>query len=303
MCMDSRNHSWHFQRLKSTRHQYEIYTCVRRFSIPQAADLCLSIYFGGQIDSEIELWRTHMQYMMWRLLLANSVRCITLGQSMIKQWMIRERCYKGFYDAFILVQIIYHVMAIDRVNAPWSAVLSDQLWGIKTCLDSSQYSIFIHNPIHQLHHQLISIRIREPAVFSDRLNHEVHSHATCLAACCTWSVTPTATRLILTESGSAAPATPVGDTLEVRQKPDRPPNQCLANNQETRKIDDGFSRNDIFHKQVTSNIQCASANACSVSDLTSYTVGYSVSATFTPFSWINGGFSVSESYTTGNSYT
>jgi hypothetical protein len=46
---------------------------------------------------------------------------------------------------------------------------------------------------------------------------------------------------------------------------------------------------------------CASDSSCSVSQLTTYTVGYTESATLAQ--WIGGGFSVSESFTTGNTYS
>lgn len=51
------------------------------------------------------------------------------------------------------------------------------------------------------------------------------------------------------------------------------------------------------------NINCGAAAGCSVGyeRSISYSIGFSVSATVS--SWINGGFDVSKSWTTGNQYT
>lgn len=50
-------------------------------------------------------------------------------------------------------------------------------------------------------------------------------------------------------------------------------------------------------------VNCGTAQSCSVgnSQSISYTIGWT--ATLTPVSWISGGFSVSESWSTGNTYT
>ncbi|KAF5689054.1 hypothetical protein FDENT_4556 [Fusarium denticulatum] len=53
------------------------------------------------------------------------------------------------------------------------------------------------------------------------------------------------------------------------------------------------------------NINCASAASCSVgqTDSTSYTIGWTAGISSPGGRWISGDFSVSESWTTGNSYT
>ncbi|KAF5249676.1 hypothetical protein FANTH_4984 [Fusarium anthophilum] len=68
-------------------------------------------------------------------------------------------------------------------------------------------------------------------------------------------------------------------------------------------VGDGDPHQNYFHKQLSENINCASAASCSVgqSDSTSFTIGWTANSAGP--SWISGGFSVSESWTTGNSYT
>ncbi|KAF5974755.1 hypothetical protein FBULB1_7643 [Fusarium bulbicola] len=60
---------------------------------------------------------------------------------------------------------------------------------------------------------------------------------------------------------------------------------------------------NYFHKQLSEVVNCGTAQSCSVgnSQSVSYTIGWT--ATLTPVSWISGGFSVSESWNTGNTYT
>lgn len=53
--------------------------------------------------------------------------------------------------------------------------------------------------------------------------------------------------------------------------------------------------------QVSENLLCAPHEGCSVSHLTSHTVGWSASAGIAQ--WITGGFSVEKSVTTGDTYT
>ncbi|KAF5675860.1 hypothetical protein FCIRC_7232 [Fusarium circinatum] len=67
----------------------------------------------------------------------------------------------------------------------------------------------------------------------------------------------------------------------------------------------GDPHQNYFHKQLSENINCASAASCSVgqSDSTSYTIGWTAGVSSPEGGWISGGFSVSESWTTGNSYT
>ncbi|KAF5563112.1 hypothetical protein FPHYL_5343 [Fusarium phyllophilum] len=65
----------------------------------------------------------------------------------------------------------------------------------------------------------------------------------------------------------------------------------------------GDPHQNYFHKQLSEVVNCGSAKSCSVgnSQSISYTIGWT--ATLTPVSWISGGFSVSESWNTGNTYT
>lgn len=76
------------------------------------------------------------------------------------------------------------------------------------------------------------------------------------------------------------------------------PPQCFVT---TTLVGDGDPSQTYLHMQVSDNLQCASHEGCSVSHLTSHTVGYTVSAGIAE--WISGGFSVEESVTTGNTYT
>lgn len=67
-------------------------------------------------------------------------------------------------------------------------------------------------------------------------------------------------------------------------------------------VGNGDPHQNYFHKQVTENINCGSAASCSVSKLTSYTISYSVNAGGA-VGFITGGFAVSESWTSGESYS
>ncbi|RBA17472.1 hypothetical protein FPRO05_02196 [Fusarium proliferatum] len=73
----------------------------------------------------------------------------------------------------------------------------------------------------------------------------------------------------------------------------------------TRLVGDGDPHQNYYHKQLSENIDCANAASCSVgqTDSVSYTIGWTASAGGPSGNWISGGFSVSESWTTGNSYT
>ncbi|CAG7564520.1 unnamed protein product [Fusarium equiseti] len=59
---------------------------------------------------------------------------------------------------------------------------------------------------------------------------------------------------------------------------------------------------NYLHKQLSEVVNCGSAPSCSVGNTqsVSYTIGWT--ANLTPVSWISGGFSVSESWSTGNTY-
>lgn len=67
-------------------------------------------------------------------------------------------------------------------------------------------------------------------------------------------------------------------------------------------VGNGDSHQNYFHKQVTENVNCGSAASCAVTKLETYTISYSVDVHgVVPF--INGGFTVSESWTSGETYT
>jgi hypothetical protein len=77
-----------------------------------------------------------------------------------------------------------------------------------------------------------------------------------------------------------------------------PPPPCTIT---TELVGDGNPHQNGLHKQVSEPILCSAVAGCSVSELTSYTIGYTVSGGIAQ--WISAGFSVEESFTTGNSYT
>ncbi|KAF2722382.1 hypothetical protein K431DRAFT_222232, partial [Polychaeton citri CBS 116435] len=67
---------------------------------------------------------------------------------------------------------------------------------------------------------------------------------------------------------------------------------------------DGDPHQNYYEVQVTDNLNCGmGGTGCSVSHLNSHTLGYTVSAGATLIAWISGGFSVDESYTTGETFT
>ncbi|RBR26133.1 uncharacterized protein FIESC28_01161 [Fusarium coffeatum] len=71
----------------------------------------------------------------------------------------------------------------------------------------------------------------------------------------------------------------------------------------TSLVGDGDPHQNYFHKQLSEVVSCGSAPSCSVGNTqsVSYTIGWT--ASLTPVSWISGGFSVSESWSTGNTYS
>ncbi|KAF5662963.1 hypothetical protein FHETE_7708 [Fusarium heterosporum] len=76
-----------------------------------------------------------------------------------------------------------------------------------------------------------------------------------------------------------------------------------SNVRETVLVGDGDPHQNYFHKQLSEVISCGSAQSCSVSEneSKSFTIGWTASVT--PVAWVNGGFSVSLSWTTGNAYS
>ncbi|KAF4426135.1 hypothetical protein F53441_14140 [Fusarium austroafricanum] len=81
--------------------------------------------------------------------------------------------------------------------------------------------------------------------------------------------------------------------------------QCAVWTTHPTLVNDGDPHQNYFHKQLSENINCANAQSCSVgkTDSESFTIGFTVSAGGPAATWMSGGFSVSESWTTGNSYT
>ncbi|PNP84215.1 hypothetical protein FNYG_02903 [Fusarium nygamai] len=71
----------------------------------------------------------------------------------------------------------------------------------------------------------------------------------------------------------------------------------------TSLVGDGDPHQNYFHKQLSEVVNCGTAQSSSVgnSQSVSYNIGWA--ATLTPVSWISGGFPVSESWNTGNTYT
>ncbi|RSL82000.1 hypothetical protein CEP51_005430 [Fusarium floridanum] len=71
----------------------------------------------------------------------------------------------------------------------------------------------------------------------------------------------------------------------------------------TNLVDDGDPHQNYLHKQLSETINCGTAESCSVGSMQSksFTIGWS--SDFSGVPWISGGFSVSESWTTGNSYS
>ncbi|KPM37924.1 hypothetical protein AK830_g8633 [Neonectria ditissima] len=71
----------------------------------------------------------------------------------------------------------------------------------------------------------------------------------------------------------------------------------------TKLVGDGNPHQNYYLEQLSETINCGSADSCSVgeSQSQSITVGFSVSATL--WEWLTGGFDVSVSWTTGNTYT
>ncbi|RYP43800.1 hypothetical protein DL768_009661 [Monosporascus sp. mg162] len=78
---------------------------------------------------------------------------------------------------------------------------------------------------------------------------------------------------------------------------------CGAWSATTWPVGNGDPHQNYWHQQLSENMQCGAAPTCSVGEQqsTSFTVGFT--ATANPAAWISGGFSVTQSWVTGNSYT
>ena len=89
---------------------------------------------------------------------------------------------------------------------------------------------------------------------------------------------------------SASPAQRLAKRIE-------PPPSC---NILTSLVGDGDPHQNFWNVQVTQNFNCGNGG-CDVTHEDSKTIGWTASVGFAQ--WITGGFTVMESYTTGNSYT
>ncbi|KAF1938209.1 hypothetical protein EJ02DRAFT_474332 [Clathrospora elynae] len=75
---------------------------------------------------------------------------------------------------------------------------------------------------------------------------------------------------------------------------------CISNT-DVVKVGDGNPHQNYLLKQISENIDCGAAPSCTVGETksTSYTIGFSGGGS----QWISGGFDVSKSWSTGNSYS
>ncbi|RGP72908.1 hypothetical protein FLONG3_6546 [Fusarium longipes] len=73
--------------------------------------------------------------------------------------------------------------------------------------------------------------------------------------------------------------------------------------QATILVGDGNPHQNYYYKQLSEVISCGNAQSCSVGNTQSrsYTIGWS--ASLSAFGWTSGGFEVSETWETGNTYT
>ena len=109
---------------------------------------------------------------------------------------------------------------------------------------------------------------------------------------------PTTSLAVNLKARDAAPTSPKDDiVLNRRQGTNCYPTII------TEKVGNGDPHQHFFHKQLSENMNCASASSCSVgSEKTkSYTVGWT--ASISGGTWITGGFEVMKTWSTGNTYT
>ncbi|KAF5011964.1 hypothetical protein FDECE_1970 [Fusarium decemcellulare] len=82
--------------------------------------------------------------------------------------------------------------------------------------------------------------------------------------------------------------------------------QCSGWTTSTTLVGNGDPHQNYYHKQLSETISCSNAVSCSVgqTETTSFSIGFSVSLGDGPKGgWISGGFDVSKSWSTGNTYT
>ncbi|PCG96925.1 Hypothetical protein PENO1_065820 [Penicillium occitanis (nom. inval.)] len=79
--------------------------------------------------------------------------------------------------------------------------------------------------------------------------------------------------------------------------------QCGIWSASSQVVGDGNPHQNYYLKQLSENINCGAADSCSVgqTESVSYTIGWTASATAEE--WLTGGFAVSASWTTGNTYS
>ncbi|KAF1830286.1 hypothetical protein BDW02DRAFT_609111 [Decorospora gaudefroyi] len=83
----------------------------------------------------------------------------------------------------------------------------------------------------------------------------------------------------------------------------RNPQIVCTTSDNTVKVGDGFPHQNYHKQQISENIYCGSSPSCSVGheQSTSFTVGWTASASAN--GWIDAGFEVQESWSSGNQYT
>ncbi|KAF2758964.1 hypothetical protein EJ05DRAFT_499390 [Pseudovirgaria hyperparasitica] len=106
-------------------------------------------------------------------------------------------------------------------------------------------------------------------------------------------------------SATSAVAVPAADISEAAKNTleDRQYGACSQWSSSTQLVGNGDPHQNYLHKQLSQTITCDQENGCSTgqTETRSYTIGFSI--TGSPAEWISGGFDVSTSWTTGNSYT
>ncbi|KAI5357779.1 hypothetical protein Slin14017_G117920 [Septoria linicola] len=70
----------------------------------------------------------------------------------------------------------------------------------------------------------------------------------------------------------------------------------------TARVGNGDPHQNPYQQQVTQSLRCGPGGGCSVSISHSHSISWTASAN-AAYGWISGGFSVSESYSTGRTYT
>ncbi|KAE9374265.1 hypothetical protein N431DRAFT_533059 [Stipitochalara longipes BDJ] len=109
---------------------------------------------------------------------------------------------------------------------------------------------------------------------------------------------------ILTNIETPGPEAGNLTTREAEANPvDKRQGACGVWTPDTQRVGNGNPHQNYYAKQLSQNIECGNAPSCSVgqSQSVSYTLGWSASATADE--WLSGGFDVSVSWSTGDTYT